>query len=77
MKTTISSLLLMISTTAMAQTVIVNVSALTGKGSYEQVGVVLEKDANTDEFYNLAVEFCRQSQEHHALVDLYPPGYKV
>ena len=61
MKTTILSLLLMISTTAMAQTVIVNVSALTGKGSYEQVGVVLEKDANTDEFYNLAVELKNHS----------------
>ena len=61
MKTTILSLLLMISTTAMAQTVIVNVSALTGKGSYEQVGVVLEKDANTDEFYNLAVELKKHS----------------
>ncbi len=51
----------MISATAMAQTVIVNVSALTGKGSYEQVGVVLEKDANTDEFYNLAVELKNHS----------------
>ena len=61
MKTTILSLLLVISTTAMAQTVIVNVSALTGKGSYEQVGVVLEKDANTDEFYNLAVELKNHS----------------
>lgn len=61
MKTTILSLLLMISTTAMAQTVIVNVSALTEKGSYEQVGVVLEKDANTDEFYNLAVELKKHS----------------
>ena len=46
---------------AMAQTVIVNVSALTGKGSYEQVGVVLEKDANTDEFYNIAVELKKHS----------------
>lgn len=61
MKTTILSLLLMISTTAMAQTVIVNVSALTEKESYEQVGVVLEKDANTDEFYNLAVELKKHS----------------
>ncbi len=61
MKTTILSLLLMISATAMAQTVIVNVSALTGKGSYEQVGVVLEKDANTDEFYNLVVELKNHS----------------
>lgn len=72
MKTTISSLLLMISTTAMTQTVTVNVSALTGKGSYEQVGVVLEKDANTDEFYNLAVEFCRQSQAAPRIGGLIP-----
>ena len=61
MKTTILSLLLMISTTAMAQTFIVKVSALTGKGIYEEVGVVLEKDANTDEFYNLAVELKNHS----------------
>ena len=51
---------------AMAQVVEVNVSVLSGEGSNERVGVVLKKDAETEEFYNLVVELKNHSDKVNA-----------
>lgn len=51
---------------SMAQVVKVDVSVLSEKGSNERVGVVLQKDAETDEFYNLVVELRNHSDKVNA-----------
>lgn len=63
MKRIISSLLLFLPILVMAQTVVVNVSALSDEGSNDRVGVVLEKYANSEAFYNLAVELKNHSDK--------------
>lgn len=48
---------------AMAQVVEVNVSALSEEGSNERVGVVLQKDADNETFYNLVLELKNHSDK--------------
>ena len=55
--------LLVLPAMGMAQVVKVNVSALSEEGSNERVGVVLKKNAETDTFYNLAVELKAHSDK--------------
>ena len=49
-----------------AQVVEVNVSVLSGESSNERVGVVIKKDAETEEFYNLVVELKNHSDKVNA-----------
>lgn len=62
----LSILLSLLPALAMAQVVKVNVSVLSGEGSNERVGVVLKKDAETEEFYNLVVELKNHSDKVNA-----------
>lgn len=62
----LSILLSFLPALAMAQVVKVNVSVLSGEGSNERVGVVLKKDAETEEFYNLVVELKNHSDKVNA-----------
>lgn len=63
MKKIILLLLSVLPVIGLAQVVKVNVSALSEEGSNERVGVVLQKDAETDTFYNLAVELKAHSDK--------------
>lgn len=47
----------------MAQVVVVNVSALSKEESNDRVGVVLQKDADNETFYNLTVELKNHSDK--------------
>ncbi|MBO5271698.1 MAG: hypothetical protein J6B30_02605, partial [Muribaculaceae bacterium] len=62
----LSILLSFLPALAMAQVVKVNVSVLSGEGSNERVGVVIKKDAETEEFYNLVVELKNHSDKVNA-----------
>ncbi|MBR1964915.1 MAG: SHOCT domain-containing protein, partial [Muribaculaceae bacterium] len=59
----LSILLSLLPAMVMAQVVEVNVSVLSGESSNERVGVVIKKDAETEEFYNLVVELKNHSDK--------------
>ncbi len=63
----LSILLSLLPAMVMAQVVEVNVSVLSGESSNERVGVVIKKDAETEEFYNLVVELKNHSDKVNAI----------
>lgn len=66
-KKILMSLLLMFPSITMAQqVVVVNISVLSEEGSTEREGVVLQKDAENEAFYNLMVELSNHSDKVEA-----------
>ena len=66
MKKILMLLTIMLPTLAMAQVIVVDVSVLSEKESDERVGVVLQKDADNETFYNLIMELKSHSDKTSA-----------
>ena len=67
MKKILMLLTIMLPTVAMAQVIVVDVSVLSEKGSNERMGVVLQKDADNETFYNLIMELKSHSDKTSAI----------